>query len=44
MQNQFYLTQKLPPYIFAAMYKLKTEAAARGVELLRRPTEYARSY
>jgi len=34
MQNQFYLTQKLPPYIFAAMYKLKTEAAARGVEII----------
>ena len=34
MQNQFYLTQKLPPYIFAAMYKLKTEASARGVEII----------
>ena len=34
MQNQFYLTEKLPPYIFAAMYKLKTEAAAKGVEIL----------
>ena len=34
MQNQFYLTQKLPPYIFAAMYKLKTEAAAKGVEII----------
>ncbi len=34
MQNQFYLTEKLPPYIFAAMYKLKTEAAAKGVEII----------
>lgn len=34
MQNQFYLTEKLPPYIFAAMYKLKTDAAARGVEII----------
>ncbi len=34
MQNKFYLTEKLPPYIFAAMYKLKTEAAANGVEII----------
>jgi alanine-synthesizing transaminase len=34
MQNKFYLTEKLPPYIFAAMYHLKTEAAARGVEII----------
>lgn len=34
MQNNFYLTEKLPPYIFAAMYKLKTEAAANGVEII----------
>ena len=34
MQNKFYLTEKLPPYIFAAMYKLKTDAAARGVEII----------
>lgn len=34
MQNQFYLTEKLPPYIFAAMYKLKIDAAARGVEII----------
>jgi len=33
MQNQFYLTEKLPPYIFAAIYKLKTEAAAKGLEI-----------
>ncbi len=34
MQKEFYLTEKLPPYIFAAMYKLKTEAAAKGVEII----------
>lgn len=34
MQNKFYLTEKLPPYIFAAMYKLKTEAAAKGLEII----------
>ncbi len=34
MQDQFYLTEKLPPYIFTAMYKLKTAAAARGVEII----------
>ncbi|MBP7710434.1 MAG: aminotransferase class I/II-fold pyridoxal phosphate-dependent enzyme [Rickettsiales bacterium] len=34
MQKTFYLTEKLPPYIFAAMYKLKTEAAAKGVEII----------
>lgn len=34
MQNKFYLTEKLPPYIFAAMYKLKTEAALGGVEII----------
>jgi alanine-synthesizing transaminase len=34
MQKEFYLTQKLPPYIFAAMYELKTKAAARGVEII----------
>ncbi len=34
MQNKFYLTEKLPPYIFAAIYKLKTEAAAKGVEII----------
>lgn len=34
MQNSFYLTEKLPPYIFAAMYKLKTEAAANGIEII----------
>lgn len=34
MQNKFYLTEKLPPYIFAAMYHLKTEAASRGLEII----------
>ncbi len=34
MQNEFYLTEKLPPYIFAAMYQLKTEAAANGIEII----------
>jgi alanine-synthesizing transaminase len=34
MQNTFYLTEKLPPYIFAAMYHLKMEAAAKGVEII----------
>ncbi|MBM5782812.1 MAG: aminotransferase class I/II-fold pyridoxal phosphate-dependent enzyme [Pelagibacterales bacterium] len=34
MQNKFYLTEKLPPYIFAAMYHLKMEAAANGVEII----------
>ena len=34
MQSKFHLTEKLPPYIFAAIYKLKTEAAARGLEII----------
>lgn len=34
MQNQFYLTEKLPPYIFAAIYDLKQKAAARGLEII----------
>ena len=34
MQNEFYLTKKLPPYIFAAMYELKIKTAARGVEII----------
>lgn len=34
MQNKFYLTEKLPPYIFAAMHKLKVEAAENGQEIL----------
>ncbi len=34
MQNQFYLTEKLPPYIFAAIYELKQQAIARGLEII----------
>lgn len=34
MQNTFYLTEKLPPYIFAAIYHLKQEAVARGLEII----------
>ncbi len=34
MQNKFYLTQKLPPYIFEAIHNLKKEVAARGVEII----------
>lgn len=34
MQNKFYLTEKLPPYIFAAIYKLKIAAAERGLEII----------
>lgn len=34
MQEQFYLTEKLPPYIFAAIYKLKQDAIARGVDII----------
>lgn len=34
MQNKFYLTEKLPPYIFAAIYHLKMEAAENGVEII----------
>ncbi len=34
MQNKFYLTEKLPPYIFAAIYQLKREAAAKGLEII----------
>ncbi len=34
MQQEFYLTKKLPPYIFAAMYQLKNQAAASGLEII----------
>ncbi len=34
MQEEFYLTKKLPPYIFAAIHKLKQEAIAKGVEII----------
>lgn len=33
MPDQFYLTKKLPPYIFAAIHQLKLDAKARGVEI-----------
>lgn len=34
MQNKFYLTEKLPPYIFEEIHNLKKEVAARGVEII----------
>lgn len=34
MQNKFYLTEKLPPYIFEAIHILKKEVAARGVDII----------
>jgi alanine-synthesizing transaminase len=34
MQEKFYLTNKLPPYIFAAIYKLKLEASQKGLEII----------
>ncbi len=34
MQNKFYLTEKLPPYIFAAIHQLKQEAIAKGLEII----------
>ncbi len=34
MQNKFYLTEKLPPYIFEAIHNLKKEVAAQGVEII----------
>jgi len=34
MQNEFYLTKKLPPYIFEAIHNLKKEVALRGVEII----------
>ncbi|OFW80363.1 MAG: hypothetical protein A2887_04600 [Alphaproteobacteria bacterium RIFCSPLOWO2_01_FULL_40_26] len=34
MQNKFYLTEKLPPYIFSAIYQLKSDAALRGMKIL----------
>ncbi len=34
MQQDFYLTKKLPPYIFAAMYQLKNQAATSGLEII----------
>ena len=34
MPGKFYLTKKLPPYIFASIYKLKQEAIARGIKII----------
>lgn len=34
MSDQFYLTKKLPAYIFASIYKLKQEAIASGIEII----------
>lgn len=34
MSSEFYLTKKLPPYIFAAIHQLKQEAAAKGLEII----------
>ena len=34
MQQEFYLTKKLPAYIFAAIYKLKQQAIERGIEII----------
>ena len=34
MKKEFYLTTKLPPYIFSAMYELKTKAKNNGLEII----------
>lgn len=34
MQEKFYLTEKLPSYIFAAIYQLKKEAQEEGLEII----------
>ena len=34
MQEKFYLTEKLPPYIFAKIYDLKKEAIANGLDII----------
>lgn len=34
MQENFYLTQKLPPYIFAEIHKLKNEAIEKGAQII----------
>lgn len=34
MRNEFYLTTKLPSYIFSAIYELKTKAKNNGVEII----------
>lgn len=34
MQNKFYLTEKLPPYIFASIYELKQKAIENGKRII----------
>jgi len=34
MPNRFFLTKKLPAYIFASIHKLKQEAISRGVKII----------
>ena len=34
MQKKFYLTEELPPYIFASMYELKQQAINDGKEII----------
>lgn len=34
MQKKFYLTEELPPYIFASMYELKQQAIEDGKEII----------
>jgi alanine-synthesizing transaminase len=34
MPNRFFLTKKLPAYIFASIYKLKQEAILRGIKII----------
>lgn len=34
MQEKFYLTEKLPPYVFAEIYRLKQEAIANGLSII----------
>lgn len=34
MKEEFYLTKKLPPYIFSAIYDLKEKAKAKGLEII----------
>lgn len=34
MPNRFFLTKKLPAYIFASIHKLKQEAISRGIQII----------
>lgn len=34
MQNKFYLTEKLPPYLFEAIHNLKLEAKEKGLDII----------